>query len=336
METRRWRYVLACIGSLAWCACKAQPLPAASAQPQHADLLFRGACDASGAVALHDLRFAVADDEDNSLRVYDAGAPGAPLSASDLSRALGLLGSRHPKEADLEAGTRMGDLALWLTSHGRNSHGKLQPSRMRFFATTTPQHGEAVELVGAPFDALLSELIADPALSRFHLDQAAALAPKSPGGLNIEGLSVRRDQRSVFIGFRNPIPGGRALLVPMYNPLTVVRGQRPELGAPTLIDLGGLGVRAISLWRDQYWIIGGTATNYTRDSRLFRWDGEHAPEPLPVDLHDFNAEALVPFDSQGRLLVLSDDGERDVGGTACKALEDPSRKGFRGRWIQLH
>lgn len=332
MWIRGWSILVA---SSALCACKQQPLPAASPAPAHGDLVFRGSCDASGAVALDDLRFAVADDEDNRLRVYDARAPGAPLSASDLSRALGLLKHDHAKEADLEAGTRLADRALWLTSHGRSSHGKLQPGRMRFFATTTPQRGEAVELVGTPYDGLLNDLFASPELSRFHLEQAAALPPKAPGGLNIEGLSARRDQRSVLIGFRNPIPQGRALLVPLYNPLSVVSGQRPELGAPTLLDLGGLGIRAISLWREQYWIIGGSAANHTRDSRLFRWDGEHAPVPLAVDLHDFNAEAFVPFESQARLLVLSDDGERDVDGAPCKERKEPSRKAFRGRWLDV-
>lgn len=333
MWTRCWPLLLPLIWS---CACKHQPLPAATTQPQSDDILFNGTCDASGAVALDDVRFAVADDEDNSLRVYDAQRAGGPLTASDLSRALGLQSQNNAqaKEADLEAGTRVGDVALWLTSHGRNSQGELQPSRMRFFATSMPHEGEAVKLVGQVYDGLLSELLGNPELSPFHLDQAAKLAPKAPGGLNIEGMSVRRDQRSVFIGFRNPVPQGRALLVPMYNPLAVVRGQKPELGAPTLLALDGLGVRAITLWRDAYWIIGGTAGNYTRDSRLFRWDGEHAPEPVALDLHDFNAEAMVAFEAQGRLMLLSDDGEREVGGTRCKDLSDPARKSFRGRWLR--
>jgi len=330
--------VLLCVGLY---ACKHQPpvdRRAANELPARADLVFRGSCDASGAVALEAQRFAVADDEDNILRVYDARAPGAPLSASDLTQALGLLGAGGAKEADLEAGTRLGDRALWLTSHGRNSRGERKPSRMRFFATSMPRRGEAAELFGQPYESLLSDLIGSPELARFQLEKAAALAPKSPGGLNIEGLSARHDQRSVFIGFRNPVPQGRALLVPVYNPLSVVHGQRPELGPATLLDLGGLGIRAIALWRDQYLIIAGVAINYeddARDSRLFRWDGEHAPEPLHVDLHDFNAEALVPFDSEERVLVLSDDGERAVDGSPCKELRDPARKSFRGRWAQL-
>ena len=41
----------------------------------------------------------------------------------------------------LEAATRIGAHALWLTSHGRNSKGKRQDARLRFFATTVPENG---------------------------------------------------------------------------------------------------------------------------------------------------------------------------------------------------
>src|SRR4051812_31397526 len=40
---------------------------------------FVGACDASGAVPIDERHFAVADDEDNVIRVYDAVAGGKPV-----------------------------------------------------------------------------------------------------------------------------------------------------------------------------------------------------------------------------------------------------------------
>src|SRR5687768_12770455 len=88
------------------------------------EVVFQGACDASGAVPLSDRRVVVADDEDNILRVYDAHVGGAPLSKTDLSASLGLplkgKKKRRAPELDLEAATRIGDRAYWLTSHGRN------------------------------------------------------------------------------------------------------------------------------------------------------------------------------------------------------------------------
>ena len=48
-------------------------------------LYFTGACDASAAVALdHDL-FVVANDEDNTLRVYSRLRPGPPVSQVDFT-----------------------------------------------------------------------------------------------------------------------------------------------------------------------------------------------------------------------------------------------------------
>lgn len=54
------------------------------------EVRFEGTCDASGAVPLSASSFAVADDEDNVLRVYDAERGGGPLYAGDISLGLGL------------------------------------------------------------------------------------------------------------------------------------------------------------------------------------------------------------------------------------------------------
>jgi hypothetical protein len=35
------------------------------------------------------------------------------------------------------------------------------------------------------------------------------------------------------------------------------------------------------------------------------------------------------------VLVLSDDGTREVGGKPCKKLKDPRQKGFRGVWVRV-
>src|SRR3954470_5180846 len=86
--------------------------PSASADPDLVE--FQGMCDASGAVPLGGDRFAVADDEDNVLRVYDAGRGGPPLHAVDISAALPLPHKKKTPETDLEAATRLGDLALWI------------------------------------------------------------------------------------------------------------------------------------------------------------------------------------------------------------------------------
>ena len=51
---------------------------------------FEGACDASGAVPVDDRHFAVADDEDNVLRVYDAVNGGKAVRKTNLSKQIAM------------------------------------------------------------------------------------------------------------------------------------------------------------------------------------------------------------------------------------------------------
>jgi hypothetical protein len=299
-------------------------------------VVFQGACDASGAVALGSDRFAVGDDEDNVLRLYDGKRGGAPLARVDLSAGLHLPARKRPPEADIEAATGLGDRAFWLTSHGRNSKGKREESRMRFFATSAPQGGEAPQLVGRVSERLLEDLLAEPRLAPFGLAAAAELAPKEPGGLNIEGMTAMADGRSLLLGFRNPVPQGKALLVPLLNPGEVVEGAPARFGEPRLLALGGLGVRSISWWRGRYLLVaGGTAGEGT--SQLYTWrGGEDAPARVAeVDLTGLNPEAFVTPEDSDAILLLSDDGSAPVGGVECKRLKDPAQKRFRGLWVRL-
>jgi hypothetical protein len=305
------------------------------------DIVFTGMCDASGAVPLSDQLFAVADDEDNVLRVYDAHRGGAPLAASDLSPALPIerasghkrAGRRSP-EIDIEAATRVGDVALWITSHGRSSSGKERPERLFLFGTTAPRTAAAIDIVGTPYASLVDDLTADARFAAFRLDEAAQRPPKEPGGLNIEGLTARPDG-AVLIGFRNPVPEGRALLVPLLNPLDVIDQKPARLGDPILLDLGGLGVRSLSWWRGRYLIAAGP-TGSEDGFRLFAWSGEGPVAPIDgVDLGALHPEGFFTPDGLERILVLSDDGSEPIDGVACKRLDDGGRKRFRGRWLAM-
>lgn len=314
--------------------------PVASAPPRSpgADantVVFKGMCDASGAVVLGGTRFAVGDDEDNVLRVYDSARGGEPLDGIDVSPALDLPIKKKTPEADIEAATRVGDRALWLTSHGRNSSGKLQPGRLRFFATTAPTEGTDLTPVGVAYHGLLDDMHANPALARFNLMAASELAPKERGGLNIEGMTRRPDGTSVLLGFRNPRPEGKALTVPLLNPLQVTEGARAQFGEPRLLDLGGLGVRALSLWRGQYLIIAGAIADEA-DSHLFIWDGADRLRKLDdIHLERFNPEAFVSRDESDRVLLLSDDGAVEIEGKPCKKQKDGRLKQFRGVWVEI-
>jgi hypothetical protein len=296
-------------------------------------VVFTGTCDASGAVPIDARRFAVAGDEDNVLRIYDAENGGAPIGSVDLSRALGLDG-KSP-EADLEAATRLGDRALWISSHARTKKGKVDPDRFRFFATNLPRTDTAVTVRGAVYRNLLRDLLADSRLVALGLDAAARKAPDEDGGFNLEGMTATPEGQ-VLLGFRNPVPQGRALLVALIDPLATLRGERARLGDPIQLDLGGLGVRALSYWRGRYLIAAGARAD-GGSSRLFSWKGA-GTTPAPLDgiaVPDFHTEAFFTPEQSDRFMLLSDDGSREVSGRRCKDLAKTSEREFRGIWMKL-
>lgn len=297
----------------------------------------RGMCDASAVAVLDGDRFVVGDDEDNILRVYSRRAGGSPLHTFDLSTFLRV----DPKspEVDIEGAAQLGERVYWISSHAQNRNGKDALSRHRLFATTFQNHGGAVVIrpAGLPYFNLLSDLLAHPSLKGFDLAAAALRAPKSKDALNIEGL-CSTPEGHLLIGFRNPIPDGKALLVPLLNPAEVIEGNPARLGDPLFLNLGGLGIRSLTRSDDRYLIIAGSYDG-EGPSLLFEWrGGEDGPRPLPqVGLSGLNPEAielLTEGDVQ-RLLVVSDDGARKIGRKQCKKLKDPNLKSFRATTIDL-
>jgi hypothetical protein len=333
-------------GLLVCGGCGGAPTPRDRVDPEvvvvrPGDVRFVGMCDASGAVPLGGARFAVADDEDNVLRVYDADRGGKPIASIDVSTAI--LPERAAvapgEETDLEAATRVGDVAFWIASHGRRKSGKPAPARLRFFATTAPADGVSLEVV-ATTDALLQAMIDEPRHAELGLAAASALAPTAPGGLNIEGLS-RREAGGVWIALRNPTVGGNAVVLALENPLEHIRGEPARFADPVLLDLDGLGVRAMTSWRGRHVIVAGDAVHASR-SRLFVWDLHDEPREITsVDLTQFNAEAFVSRDDRDQIMLLSDDGSvrvpdgRNKKGKPCKRQHDPARKSFHGRLVAI-
>lgn len=287
-------------------------------------------CDASAGVAAGKDCFWVASDEDNVLRLYDFGLDAGPIQRVELDGFLRV--DPDSPEADIEGAARVGNTVYWMTSHGRNKNGKVRESRYRFFATTLSGEGRSSKLipVGVPYRRLLEDLCEARPLRRFDLASAAERAPKESNALNIEALGTRPDG-TLWLGFRNPVPGGLALLVPLLNPAQMIRGARAELGDPVQVDLGGLGVRDM-LAVETGWLIVAGATGGGGRSMLYHWKGaEERPRALPVRWPDgFNPEAILSWEG-GRAepyFLLSDDGALDVDGQPCKKLS-PEQQRFR-------
>nr|WP_255719461.1 DUF3616 domain-containing protein [Pelomonas sp. P8] len=288
---------------------------AAGVQPR-----YEGLCDASAGMALDEAHFIVADDERNVLTVYRYGEPRA-LREVALDKFLGT-----KKEADLEGAAQRGDRIYWIGSHARNSDGKVREDRHRFFATDV--RSATVEPVGQPYKALLDDLLASPALAGLNLASAAQRAAEADGGFNIEGLATAADG-SLLIGLRNPVPYGRALLIPLLNPAELIDGRGPaRFGPPIRLDLGGRGVRSIERVGTGYVIAAGPPADHGTFA-LFRWSGrpQDPATRWPADLGTLRPEALFAW-PDGHLTLLSDDGGLPVSKKPCKAA-DRSKRGFR-------
>jgi hypothetical protein len=337
-------------------------------------LIFRGASDASAAVAVSEDMFVVADDENNILRIYETSKAGQPVGSFDMTSFLEIE-PEHP-EADIEAATMIGQRIYWITSHGRNKDGKIRPNRYRFFATEVLVENRSVKLrpAGKPYKTLVHKLLKILPARRLGLDKATRfgeklskkerekLAPKDEG-LNIEGLCASPDGGTLYIGFRNPRPKDRqsgrakAIVIPLLNPSRIIdAGESPVFGEPVLWDLNGLGIRSMEYSRFHkacFVVAGGPDEDV--GFALYRWSGRPDSPPelerkLGLGKSKFTPEALIPFEKSGRLLILSDDGSlvvkvageweclegefRKDGTTLNKYLANPGRKTFRGIWLE--
>jgi hypothetical protein len=309
----------------------------AFALPLHAQtparIIFSGAVDGSAAVPVGANHFIAATDEDNSLRLY-VHEGGAPLQSYDLSSFLAV--NPVSPETDIEGAARIGNRAYWITAHARDKHGRVQSSRQRLFATDVITNGARVELspVGKSYTNLLHDLTTAEALKPFDLAGAAQRLPEDPGGLNIEGLAATPDGH-LLIGFRNPVPNGRALLLPLLNPDGLMAGKPASFGKPMLLDLGGLAIRDIALWQGEYLIVAGRYDG-GGTSKLFRWAGGEAQPRLVSSgaLSGLNSEAVIIYPDKGlaEVQLLSDDSSEQKEFPA--GPKGSAKKRFRAVWVK--
>lgn len=339
----------------------------ASAAPpavQTGDHFHVGICDGSTAVAIGPDEFLVANDDCstleetvhcNKLFVYKSDVSGGALKDIEITGLMDL--EKKKKEADLEGSAALCGRVYWIASHGRNSDGEIKRNRHQLFAVKVEGRGDQVVLAapGKPYTKLLDDLLENPSFKGFTRERLAKdtdpelkLAAEEPGAVNIEGLTAWQGDR-LLIGFRNPVPEGKALLIPLENAGELVSDstdRKATLGEFIQFDLGGRGIRSIEYWpaRDIYLILAGPigekGTESSKQFRLYQWSGmrTEVPREIPeANLSDLNPEAIVVYPGvSDRFQVLSDDGQNKVGGVDCKKLNDDNpEKRFRSRWIGL-
>jgi hypothetical protein len=305
-----------------------------SVAAQYEVFVYKGRCDASAGAALDADHFIVGNDERNTLRIYKHGQADPVGATVDLSI---FLGTKIDKESDIEASATIGNRIYWISSHAnKKKTAEFQERRHRFFATDIkPGNPPSVTIPSDTkhYARLRENLIADDRFKPFKLEEAAKLAPEAPGGFNIEGLAATPDGK-LLIGFRNPIPAGGALIVPLENPDEMLRGKLAKFGNPILLKgLSGNGIRSIELVGSSYLVISGPPDE-KGSFALHRWSGK-PDEPatqIAVDFKGLRPEALFVV-APGTIQILSDDGDVTTDGKECKDL-DEAKQTFRSITIK--
>ncbi|HTE46330.1 MAG TPA: DUF3616 domain-containing protein [Gemmatimonadaceae bacterium] len=301
-------------------------------------------CDGSGGVAIGVNHFLDVNDENQGVRIYERGKNAGPVKQLDVSKGIGLDTS---DEADLEDAARIGDRVYVIGSHGRNKDGKLEDARYRFLAMdlsgTLPDLKVAV---AGSYSHLLDDLLSSDnwttsnasvisaisKASKLSDDSNSDLAPEK-NGTNIEGLAAYPSATlpgRLAIGFRNPEPGSRAIIVTLTNADAVLGGAKAHFGEAIELDLDGLGIRSMA-WskeHDAMLIIAGP-----HDSggpfRLYKWSGVASEAPSLVKTlkppSDGSAEVVIPYPGTKDVQVLFDMGDSKIGDDSCKDASSSKR-----------
>jgi len=289
-----------------------------------------GIYEPSAIQQLQDGRFLVAEDEkDHPLSLVTIGADGTVKTAA-LTAGLLQMFSSFWKLDDLEglAADRAG-LVYAITSHSRDDDGDKKESREKLvrFRVDGDRVVDPKVVVGLK-----------RALTTRHPVLAAAAKirdVKDSGGFNIEGLDFSPDQQRLLIGFRSPLRDGRALIASVENPSAIFESDEAPRIAPRLeeLDLGGHGIRGLSYVPalGEYLVIGGPTSREPAAFDLWRWSGEPGAPALRVTvpgLRGFEkAEGVSAAHIGGveRIMVVSDDGNREAGQSASYLLLHPAQ-----------
>lgn len=289
-----------------------------------------GIYEPSAIQQLPDGRFLVVEDEeDHPLSLVTIGADGS-VETAELTAGLLQMFSAFWKLNDLEglAADHAG-LVYAITSHSRDDDGDKKKSREKLVRFRV--EGDRV------VDPKVVDGLKHALTSRHAVLAAAAKVRdvKAGGGLNIEGLAISPDQRRLLIGFRSPLRDGRALIASIENPSAVFESDEAPRIAPSLdeLDLGGQGIRGLSYVPalGVYLVIGGPTSREPAKFDLWRWSGEPGAQARRLTVPGLRGIEKAEGVSQAvvggmeRIVVVSDDGEREAGRSASYVLLDPAQ-----------
>lgn len=284
---------------------------------QKVDNLF----DASGVAQLPDGRLLVVQD-DWTIPIAFLRREGNRFVAETWAgdSLAGRSGNKIDQVDDLEEVVLARDGFLYVLS----SHAKLEgfPSRQSFARFRL--NGERMEEAAVVTDLEKALVAAHPALAQ------AANIQEYDGGLNLEGFTFDPDGKRALLGFRAPLADNKAIVVPLENPTALFsEGAAPQLGEVTLLDLAGEGIRAMAwLPKINGYLITSRTDSRTgkRPFRLWFWSGDTKAKPRAVSIDSLKSlrrpEGIAPvvIDGEERILLVSDEGNRDEGKASRVAL----------------
>jgi len=216
-----------------------------------------------------------------------------------------------------------------ITSHSRDERGNEKPSRERLVRfRIDKKRVEKPKVVEG----------LKRALTQTHSVLAAAAKVrdvKTGGGLNIEALEISPDQQRLLIGFRSPLLGDRAIIASVENPAGIFDADEPPSVAAKLeeLDLGGHGIRGLAYLPSigEYLVIGGPVSRPAGQFDLWLWSGQPGTAARRVTvpgLKGFERAEGVSLAVVGgleRIILVSDDGNRQSGRFASYLLLDPGQ-----------
>jgi hypothetical protein len=289
-----------------------------------------GTYEPSAIQQLPDGRFLVVEDEKrHPLSLVTIGANGRVDSAA-LTAGLLQIFSAFWKLDDLEglALDRAG-FVYAITSHSRGDDGDEKTSREKLVRFRI--EGDRV------VNPTVVEGLKRAMTARHPVLAAAAKLRdvKDSGGLNIEALEFSPDQQRLLIGFRSPLHDGRAIIASVENPRGIFEADEPPRVATALdeLDLGGHGIRGLSYVPSigEYLVIGGPVSRAQAQFDLWLWSGLQGASARRVTVPGLqgleHAEGVSPavIDGVERIIIVSDDGNRQAGRFASYLLLDPGQ-----------
>lgn len=175
--------------------------------------------------------------------------------------------------------------------------------------------------------------VLEEALKKFPFVSEAMKKPHQEGGntgmFNIEGLAFNQETGQLLIGLRSPTQDGAskagAVVLVLKNPHELFdKSAAPQFDPkPTLLDLGGLGIRGMTYdaQRKGYWIVAGRSADPDDPpanqllSVLWFWSSSCSDMPPQkvmmnvLGLENLEDVCLLDRDARQGLLLISDDGK---------------------------